>query len=66
MMKDLMYNARVGDAPEYELYDLRSVPKSYYRPMRFEDLPFHLSQSYPPREIDIMRAVTADETLPEH
>jgi hypothetical protein len=66
MMKDLMYNARAGDAPEYELYDLRSVPKSYYRPMRFEDLPFHLSQSYPPREIDIMRAVTADETLPEH
>jgi hypothetical protein len=47
-MKDLMYNARVGDAPEYELYDLRSVPKSYYRPMRIEDLPFHLSQSYPP------------------
>jgi hypothetical protein len=47
-MNDLIYNPCVDDTPEYELYDLRLVPKSYYRPMRFEDLPFHLSQSYPP------------------
>lgn len=47
-MKDILYSPRADNASEYELYDLRSVPKSYYRPMRFEDLPFHLSQSYPP------------------
>lgn len=47
-MNDLMYNARVVDTPKYEPFDIHSVPKSYYRPVRFEDLPFHLSQSYPP------------------
>lgn len=52
-MNDILYceTSPTAKAPEY---DIRSVPKSYYRPVRFEDLPFHLSQSYPPREIDIL------------
>lgn len=47
-MKDIMYCPLADNASEYELFDIRSVPKSYYRPMQVEDLPFHLSQSYPP------------------
>lgn len=47
MSSDLLY-CKTPPTEHAELFDIRSVPKSYYRPMRFEDLPFHLSQSYPP------------------
>lgn len=55
-MNDFLYckTPPTENPSKCELFDIRSVPKSYYRPVRFEDLPFHLSQSYPPREIDIL------------
>lgn len=54
MSSDILY-CKMPQTENGEVFDVHSVPKSYYRPTRFEDLPFHLSQSYPPAgQVDIL------------